>query len=66
MSKQTKPGRPVPAYARSVKTTISLPMFMLDDGVARMHQYRIFKFSQYVQLLIQKDTIRKDKQEIPA
>lgn len=58
MTNQTKPARALPSYARSVKTTVSMPVFLFDDGVARMQQYRIFKFSKYVQLLIEKDTQR--------
>ena len=51
---QIRAGKP--AYERAVKKSVSMPEILFSNGSARMRQYGFSQFSDYVQLLIRKDT----------
>lgn len=54
MNNQQKGGKPT--YERAVKKSVSMPEILFDNGTARMRQYGFSQFSDYVQLLIRRDT----------
>jgi len=41
---------------RAVRKTVSMPGMMLGEARTRQRQYKLTTFSDYVQLLIRKDT----------
>lgn len=59
MKIQQQNRRMKPSYARSVRRTISLPLFLDENANIKMNETKVFDFSKYVQILIQRDTERK-------
>lgn len=48
-------------YERAVKKSISMPGMLFDKGTDKARSYGYSTFSDYVQMLIRKDTIENQK-----
>lgn len=54
---QIRAGKPT--YERAVKKSVSMPEILFLNGSARMRQHSLTQFSDYVQLLIRRDTTER-------
>jgi hypothetical protein len=50
-------------YELAVKKSVSMPEILFDKGCDRMRDLALSQFSDYIQLLIRKDTAEKNRLE---